>query len=255
MRKRFIHVATLVGCLALPLVSQAQPTLNGATLFQANATGDAKPADNQFHGSWRTNPGIQNTYHNLFLTSNADASYSAGSFYNNGTANLSRQLTLGLNTFYFYSDSYDALGNSPNWGLNLWFGTAPQSNCADSPIISAYALTASNTFAANNSANTATQCNAAPFIQGANALSVLTGGYTVTMQSFQMLQRSNIGGTVDRVSAVALGSNSLLDNYGVFTLNVTQQSSSTVPEPSTYVLMATGLAGMAVVSRRKKQMR
>ncbi|MEP6764634.1 MAG: PEP-CTERM sorting domain-containing protein [Gemmatimonadaceae bacterium] len=254
MRNRLMQVTTLLTCLIVPFVAHAQPTMNGATFFNANASGDNRTGDGGFHGSWRTNPGVLNVYHNLFLTPNADAAFSAASFYNNGTAGLSRQLSLGLNTFYFYADGFDPIGNVPNFGLNLWFGTTPQTNCADSPVISALALTASNTFVANNSSGTATECiQPNSFIQGANTLAAFTGGYTVTMQSFQVLQRSNLGSNIDRVSAVALGSNTTLDNYGVFTLNVTQ--SSTVPEPSTNLLVVAGLASIAVMARRRRQAR
>lgn len=256
MRNRLLQLATLLCCSSIPQLVSAQPTLNGATFFNADANGDNRTVPGQFHGSWRTNPGILNQYVSFFLTPNADAVFSAGSFYNNGSAGLSRQLTLGLNTFYFYASGFDPVGAIPNFGLNLWFGTGAQSNCADAPLISALANPANNSVVANGSLGTTTQClQPNSYIQGSNTLSLLTGGYTVSLQSFQLIQdASKSVGTVDRVSALTLGADQARDNYGVFTLNVSQ-SASTVPEPSTYLLMASGLAGIGVVARRRRQKR
>lgn len=69
--------------------------------------------------------------------------------------------------------------------------------------------------------------------------------WTTLAVRFQVLGATDIGVSLTTPSADDIGP--LIDN-AVFT----RTSTTTVPEPSTYVLMAAGLAAMAIVARRRR---
>lgn len=252
MRRRLLALAAAVAC---PALAGAQlPILHGATFFDATATGDNDLPDaidgGGFRGSWRTNQGVANQYAGFFLRDVPDASYAAGTTLN-PAGSLQATLALGANTFYAYSSGSDRLGR-PNYGLNLFFGAGPQTNCAEAPLISAYvAPGAASVPLANGSATTTTQClQPNSYIAGANSLSFLSGQYLVTLTDFRVLAESDVNSPYDRASQTAPSPDGILDMYSTFTLTVTAVTAT--PEPSTYLLLASGLLGVLAMRRRRE---
>jgi hypothetical protein len=213
----------------------AQPVLQNVTFWNATSTGQAAG------GYWNTQ--VDGIPYNIYLSTQPNASFTAGSVVN-PSATISETLGVGTHTFYFYATS----SPSEYFGLNLFF-TSASTNA--SPDISAVTNLA-GPFGASSAA-----CTQAPNISckpGAGTLSFTTGIYQVTLTDFDLIANaSGTGGSVNRVSPYGVGGDGSLDNYGRITLRVVDTTVSSVPEPSTWVLLATGGLAIAGVAARKRR--
>ena len=227
--------APALAALLAAAPAAAQPVLRNVSLWNSSSTGQAGG------GYWNTlNDGIP---YNVYLSTQPSASYTAASVVN-PSATISENLGVGTHTFYFYATS----SPSEYLGLNLFFTSGA---AGASPDISAV-TNLTGPFAASSAA-----CTLAPNITctpGAGTLSFTTGVYQVTLTDFVLISNSaGQGGFVNRVSAYGTSADSQWDNYGKITLRVVDTTVSAVPEPSTWVLLATGGLAIAGVAARRRR--
>ncbi len=229
--------------------AEAQPTLNGMTLFRTNAAGNANINGGPVFAAWRTSDGINGQNIAEFFVRNRADGDNTGLFASNTGPNLLQlPLVAGANTFWFYASGDDARNLGGSWGLNMSFGTGPASSNA-APSISAVTSLGGG-FAAIG-AGQQTVLGDGNFGAGAGTLSFTGAPWTAVLSNFQILSDVRSGSTIDRVGFFAPTSGDGMDNYGTFTLTVSN-ANTVVPEPTTWLLMLTGLGGIGVtVSRRR----
>ena len=227
---RAIALAALGALGAAPLA--AQPTLSDVTFFNGCSNG-------AWCGGWWNTRSGDGTF-DVFLSTQPNATWTAGAVVNPSTT-ISKQLAVGTNTFYFYTST----SPSTVYGLNLFFGNSA------TPAISAHG-SFGNPFAVT-AAGTDTESPTGGHVGASGALTFNAAPYTVTLTAFDILWRADgVGTNVNRVSAFSPTPDGSLDNYGRIVLQVTGPSSS-VPEPSTWALLATGGLALAGVAARKRR--
>lgn len=250
----------LAASALLGLAGQASAAVsvsNGA-LFRTDASGTNQNATTVVNrGGWTTQYQAQNTPGNygaqLFFSTSATPS-SGDFFAPDASGTFSFALAEGANTIYFWADGDDTAGGSDGFGLNLFFNGAAH----DAPLLSALHLTPGSAFQANGSSG----CTASYTLQciaGANSLSGLVGGSTVTLTDFTLFGLGGGSGGEDRVYhdnvngfTFPVHGNGVNDTYGSFTLQV-RTPISAAPEPATWGLLILGFAtvGGALRSRRR----
>jgi hypothetical protein len=209
----------------------AQPTLTDVTLFNATFAGELSGT------AWNTRP--LDALPTVFLSPDPDAAFVAANVLNPG-ATLSVPLAVGSQTLYYYASS----SFSNFFGLNLFF------DGASTPGISAV-----KSFGTSLAASSAV-CSVSPTgacTPASGTLSFASGGFTVTLTTYtQLADAAQNGGSVDRVGLFAVGADGTFDNHARLVIDVTRQS-QTVPEPSTYGLVAVGSGLLALVARRRRR--
>ena len=224
---RVIAAATLTVALAAGRAA-AQPTLTDVTLFATTFAGEATGSS-----FWNTRP--DGTF-DVFLSPDDDASFNPANVLNPGATLLFP--LVGTTTLYYYASS----SFSNFLGLNLFFDGAV------TPDISAFF-----SFGTGTDPNSAvcTYGPTAACTPGAGTLSFSSGLVTVTLEHTYLADAAGNGGSVDRVSPFAVGSDGVLDNHGRMRLTVVV--TDFVPEPSTWALVATGGVALAVVAARRRR--
>jgi hypothetical protein len=203
--------------------SVSAATLTGATLFASNSQG-------------LTNLEVWNTVggdliFNLYLREGATAINTG----NGAGASINIPLFVP-GTYTFNYRAQPALQSPSHFGLNLFFG-----GNGNDPGISAVVGSNSSSFAANSSLFTH-RLDGLPLAPGAGTLLYAEGGHRITLTA---LSHERAGGnTVGGFSSTPgiVGGN---DFRGSFTLQVE------TPEPSTYLMLGMGLAGLAALRRRR----
>jgi len=203
--------------------SVSAATLTGATLFASNSQG-------------LTNLEVWNTVggdliFNLYLRDGATAINTG-----NG-ANASINIPLFVpGTYTFNYRAQPGLQTPTHFGLNLFFG-----GDGNNPGISAVVGSNSSNFSANSSLLTH-RLDGLPIAPGSGTLLYTEGDYRIILTALS--QERAGGNTVGGFTSTPglIGGN---DYRGSFTLQVE------TPEPSTYLMLGMGLAGLAVLRRRR----
>ena len=227
----FRRLAAVAALAVAPAALPAQPTLTDVTLWNATFQGAFDPPPS---GTWNTRPA--DGAPDIFLSPDPAAAFNPANVVNPG-ATLSLPLAVGTTELFWYASS----SFSNFLGMNLFFDGAA------APGISIFF-----SFGTGTDPNSAA-CTLTPTLActpGAGTLSFATGGYTVTLQHLYLADAAENGGSVDRVGLTTLGADGTFDNHGRIRLTVAQ---AVVPEPSTWLLVATGALGLAAVARRRRR--
>jgi hypothetical protein len=200
-------------------------TLTGATLFTAG------PLGNSTLEVWNTVGG--DIPFNLYLLDGVGV----GAVNSGNGANTSINIPLlnpGSYTFRFRAQP--ALQNPGQFGLNLFFGGE-----TNTPSISALVTANSSMFVANGAPLT-NRLDGLPITPGSGTLEYILGDIRVTLTALSQERAggNTVGGYTSNPGLI--GGN---DFRGSFTLTVE------TPEPSTYLMLGMGLAGLAVLRRRR----
>ncbi len=234
-------VVIAMSCLSSNQLS-AQTTLGGIAVFSTDASGGVFGGD-----VWNTHGGDAPV--NIYVMDGSDVFNSP--FINgpgDAQAAISIPLVPGVHTYTMVGGS-----GAPQayFGINLFFNGNEVN-----PGISAFAPVQTNStipsFAANGNASTFILSGAA-LVSGANSLTFQDANMVVTLTSYRWVNPSVYN--VDRTSAPfgskgTVGQDGVPDWVGQITLNVVP-----VPEPTTSVLFASGLAGLIVWARTRSDRR
>ena len=203
--------------------SLSATTLTGATLFASNSQGLTNLE------VWNTQGG--DLIFNLYLRDGTTALNTG----NGANASINIPLTIP-GTFTFNYRAQPGVQTPTHFGLNLFFG-----GDGNTPGISAVVNANGSTFAANSSILTH-RLDGLPITPGAGTLQYVDGDFRVTLTalSHERAGGNTVGGYTSTPGIV--GGN---DYRGSFTLQVE------TPEPGTYLMLGMGLAGLAVLRRRR----
>ena len=222
-----------VALLAAATPAVAQGTLSGVTFYCASSTGG-------FCGSdyWNTVP--NDFAFNVFLST------SLGGSFLNPAGTLSVPLTLGTNTFYAYAAPGSGV---PFFGVNTFL------NGSTTPLVSGFAPQNGNGTVSSNAGLGSfgivpVTTFGAPGIVPAGPLSTTIDGFQYTLTFFSFNTTGQFG---DRVGPDFPTPNGGNDFLGQFVITVAPATVGVVPEPSTVVLMASGLLGVLGVTIRRRR--
>lgn len=225
--------AAALACLLIAApAARAQGTLTGGTVYSTTSSGAF-----DFSDYYNTRPG--DYVYNLYFSTTAN-----GSTILNPGATLSTPLSLGSNTFYLFGDA----GGTPSYyGFNLFL------DGGTTPFLSGY-VTANGGTLLSNAGQVSFEGTRigvdAPLTIAAAGTTYEANGFLYTITGFSF---NTTGGTVDVASPLTLGTNGVIDYFGQITISVAAVGVTTTPEPSTIVLTASGLLGLAGVSVRRKR--
>jgi hypothetical protein len=234
-------------CVLGGAVGAQAASLTGAIIFTADSAGN--------RGSgWANTDARNNSSFNVYVLPDLPSTSFGNGFLNSGnTFPGATSINIGLSVPGTYS--FTMLGDTSagsvgisNWGLNLFFngddlnskisvfGLSNTTNQANIPAFSANSAASTATLEPFNLGNT----------PGAGTLTFIDGGNSITLTHYRLSHESIFA--VDKVSGYGIGANGSLDGVVEFTLRVAPVN-STVPEPSTVLLLGSGLAGLAAWRR------
>lgn len=224
------------GVVAMTLLAAATPafaqgTLSDVTVYCTDNTGTFCRSE-----FWNTVP--QDAGYNAFVTT------SIGGSFLNPAGTLSVPLTLGSNTFYVYAEP-----GSPQsfFGINLYL------NGGTTPLVSGFAPQNGNGTVSSNAGMTtfsnAPATGSIGTVPG-GPLSTTIDGFQYTLTFFAFNTTQQFGDRVSPEFPVASGNGDFL---GQFVITVAPATVGVVPEPSTVVLMASGLLGVLGVTIRRRR--
>lgn len=225
------------GVMATALLAAATPALAQGTLSDITVYSTTSSGAFNFSDYYNTRTG--DFVYNIYVSTTAN-----GSNVLNPSATLSTPLALGTNTFYLFGDP----GSRPDfYGFNLFL------DGGTTPFISGYAATNGGTVLSNQGQvtfeGTRVGINPPLTVQGAGTTFAANGFlYTLTDFSFNTTQQFG-----DIASPLVLGPNGSADYFGTISISVAPITVGVVPEPSTVVLMASGLLGVLGVTIRRRR--
>lgn len=246
--KRAVHHGFwIVGALASVggATAGAQPTLSSVTTMSLGS--DLRP-DGRYTETTSCN--ASNTYITRGTNPGTDAFLYSGNGIPGPCNSLipsGISLNTGVNTFYLWG--YTGLVGSPNYAVALFTG-------ANVLTVSSYWSSSANTISGVGTTVYDDFGGYNPSLPGVG-LSAILGDFRLTITDWSAAQvtRNVQVNSYDLFSTA----DSYVHNVGRLVLNVedlrvppTDPPVSTVPEPSTYVLMASGLAALGAISRRRK---
>ena len=213
--RRFTLVA--IAALAVPAIVRAQPSLTGFSNAQASSTGT------WIGGATSTVPGAFGNWQS-FLSIDGFATFL-------GNPLTGYHLALGTNTFSFASNYYPL----DYMGINLFLDGATL------PSISGLGTGSAGSLTGDPGALTYNPYG--PASSAAASMSYVSGDYVTTLTRFQYAPG------IDYVSKYAVGADGTPDWNGSFDLTVV----SATPEPSSIVLLATGLLAAFGLARKPRK--
>ena len=232
---RYRLVASAVALLTVTSAVNAQ-VITGIAAYNTTASGNSAYA-------WRTNTQGGDFLSNTYITRGTSPSTDAFLYNGNAAGNLLGSgitLNAGTNTFYLWGFT----GYGPaNWGVSLF--TGPNTSPTDPTLSSWYSSSASTLSAVGLQG-----MNDFNALTSAGPLSALIGGFTVTITDFSFAGDVVRGVSIGSYEWGASSNPANRNPTAKLVLTVTPVS-GVVPEPSTYLLMASGLGMLAVFARRR----
>jgi hypothetical protein len=207
-----------------PVTASAQPVLTNAATWQAGCgTGAQTGAYNWPCSNDVWNSSTTDATWNIYLSNSGPA----GTLHSlNGSPFT---LNVGLNTLYFYQDKNESM---VDMGIDLGFDGSSLAQISGWNSINTSGVSGLSGVDTNNGSGD----------QNAAGLSFTDGSYQVTLTDFEW---GNHG--ANEVGMTTLGADRDPDWDGQVTIDV----ETTTPEPASLVLLATGLAGLAAIKRRR----